>query len=114
MKRNILAILISAFLLSGCPLVDTVYGPHRTPHEEFIALYEYFVGKTIQLFRSGGWGQYLIQTIVLPNGNLEDKYDGRFWKNSGSCWVYYEYDPKTKIITSWRYEGSDADCIWQG
>ena len=41
----------------------------------------------------------------LPNGNFENEYSFR-----GTCRYIFEYDPPTRKIVAWRFEGSEQDC----
>lgn len=77
-----------------------------TPHQNFVLLIDDSVGKKIDDPRTN-WvdRRSLVQSKRLPNGNIENKYRWR-----GTCRYYYEFDPKTRIIVSWRYEGSKEDC----
>jgi len=41
----------------------------------------------------------------LANGNVENEY-----KYSGTCHFFYEYNPLTTIIVSWRFTGRKEHC----
>jgi hypothetical protein len=47
----------------------------------------------------------LLVSRKLSNGNIENEYRYR-----GTCRYFYEFDPSTKIILRWRFEGSESDC----
>lgn len=66
------------------------------------------VGKRISGGGHVNWviEKYLIDSKVLPNGNIENGYLFR-----GTCRYFFEYAPDTKVIVGWRFEGSEQDCI---
>ena len=53
------------------------------------------------------WGgeKYLVRAQTLPGGKVEREY-----RLYGECKYFFEIDPATKIVASWRYEGSEKDC----
>ena len=42
----------------------------------------------------------------LPNGNIENEY-----RYKRSCRSIFEFDPETRIIVNWRFEGPKTDCF---
>lgn len=78
-----------------------------TPHENFKAHMASNVGSLIDNPREPGVAldKYLLGSRILPNGNIENEYQDR-----GSCHYFFEFDPKTRIIIGWRFEGSERDC----
>ena len=93
---------INVFVISvqsGCYLVGSSH------HESFIKHYQWYVGKTIQSFRSSAGRPESVKQ--LTNGNIEEEYAVR----KGKCRFYYEYDPVTGIVVSWRFEGGEKECI---
>jgi len=41
----------------------------------------------------------------MTNGNIEYEYS----MHKG-CHYFFEVDPRTELITKWRFEGSENDC----
>jgi len=55
-----------------------------------------------------GYKDDLLESTLLPNGNLENKY---FWEHPlGTCTYVFEINPKTNIILAWRIEGNPEGC----
>lgn len=52
--------------------------------------------------------QDIIGQRLLPNGNAEVEFRTR----NKECKVFYEVEPKNKIITAWRFEGGVKECQW--
>jgi hypothetical protein len=79
-----------------------------TPHENFKSLMSHNVGSALDNPNVVGSTNpaYLMESKLLPNGNIENKYRGR-----DTCRIFFEFNPKTRIIVGWRYEGSDRDCV---
>lgn len=98
--RAILTIVILMIPLSSCH-------SFVTPHENFKSLMAHNIGSSIDKPNVAGSTQlqYLLKSRSLPNGNVENKYRGR-----GSCRIFFEFDPKTRIIINWHFEGSEQDC----
>jgi hypothetical protein len=88
-------------LLSGCGYTVA------SRHENFIDLLNSNIGKNINEIPSVHFpqGKNMIDSKVLPNGNIENKYNYK-----GTCRYYYVIDPKTHKIISARFEGKDEDC----
>lgn len=78
------------------------------PHENFKAHMQQNVGSSIDSPLEPGVAlpKYLLGSRDLPNGNIENKYMDR-----GACRYFFEYDPATRIIVDWRFEGSEKDCV---
>lgn len=78
-----------------------------TPHENFKAHMASNVGSPIDKPREPGiaLAKYFLGSRVLPNGNIENEYQDR-----GTCRYFFEFNPKTRIIVGWRFEGSERDC----
>jgi hypothetical protein len=81
-----------------------------TPHENFKTIMQRDVGSTTHdpyayRIRARDW---LLGTKSLPNGNIEEEFKaGRRL----SCRVYFEIDKLAGKIVSWRYEGTEQDCV---
>lgn len=105
MISRVLTLVLVTVLLSGCMVVD-YWGKTPSPHESFKNHYNWYVGKTIQFFRTGS-APPEGKAKRLPNGNLEDEY----WLYKGACRIYYEYNPETGIIVRWRFEGGEQNCV---
>lgn len=99
MKNTCSIALLILLLQSGC------FWNNRSPHESFINHYQWYVGKTIQFFRSSAGRPESVEK--LNNGNMEEGYAVR----KGKCRFYYEYNPATGIIVSWRFEGGEKECV---
>lgn len=105
MKRQ----LDTLSLLLVCPLILILSSCSTlTPHENFKAQREFNIGSSIDKPRVAGvaLAKYLVQSKSLPNGNIENEYLGR-----GSCRYFFEFDPGTRIIVDWRFEGTEEDCV---
>lgn len=78
-----------------------------TPHDNFVSLMNHNFGSSLDAPRVSGstHPKYLITTRSLPDGQAENEYRGR-----GTCKKFFQFDPKTRIITGFRFEGSDSDC----
>ena len=98
---NWLCLLVTAMLialtLSGCV-------GHPANHETFVNQSTYWVGKSIQDRRRNSG--HSLGVKQLPSGNMEEE-----WVWGSKCRKFFEYDPKTNIIVSWRFEGSTTECI---
>jgi len=87
--------------LSSC---SNLFGPD--PHENFKNKKASNIGCSIDKPRSPGVIlRKLLSSRMLPNGNIENEYHE--WR---SCRYFFEYDPETRIIVGWRFEGSEEDC----
>ena len=76
-----------------------------TPTEAFDAHYRWFVGRTIQDFRSTASPSK--RKKILPNGNAEEGWGiGRT-----GCVVYYEFRLSDGVIVAWRVEGQRDKCV---
>jgi hypothetical protein len=101
MKRvRFLAAFVTALTLASC--LSSV-----TPHQNFIDHGNHNIGSSIDDPRVVGSTNQknLLGSRTLPNGNVEHSYKWR-----GSCRKFFEYDPKTRIIVAFRWEGSEQDC----
>ncbi|MHB8474524.1 MAG: hypothetical protein ACYDC8_17065 [Gammaproteobacteria bacterium] len=65
----------------------------------------YNIGRNID-DPSTNWvrSENLVGSKYLPNGNIEYEYRDR-----GACRYFFEVNPKTRIIISWRLKGEE-DC----
>lgn len=91
-----------ALMLLSLPSCSSV-----TPHENFKEFLKANVGKSVDDPSSdvSRYPQLLIGRRVLQDGNIENGYRWR-----GVCRYFLEYDPKTRIIVGWRFEGNEQDC----
>ena len=91
-------LMFVAILLSGCGMSNW---PQQNFHESFASE----VGKTIEdpTSRVGRYPESVVARRQLPNGMEEIEY-----MYSHVCMVFFEVDPKTKMIVSWRYEKKEA------
>ncbi len=99
--RNILMVVFSMLLISGCAFFAA------SPHDNFIGHLNLQIGHNIDNvpYYQIPHKEDIIDSKVLPNGNIENKYLYR-----GTCRYHYEIDPKTRIIVGARFEGLDTDC----
>lgn len=96
---------MSRFLLLAAILASFSCG-NRSPHDNFISHMQHNINKNID-GESTNWvkSKYLIRTRTLSNGNKENQYQWR-----GSCIYFFEFNPDTRVIINWRFEGSKKDC----
>lgn len=101
MRRIILATFFMLQLL-GCLSYSL-----EAQHENFKRQFRNDVGKKSSNSNTNisRYPQLIIDSRKLSGGNIEKKLR---WH--GSCRVFYEIDPETKIILNWRFEGSKKDC----
>ena len=88
-------------------MLSCIIVPH--PHETFISHRNNEVGRKIEEVKSSTSVKGYTNSRFLPNGNVEYGFRAR-----GTCRVYYEVDPKTRIIVSWRWEGLRKHCTAGG
>ncbi len=100
MKISICAKSLSAgslvLLLSSC----------ISPHENFKDHMQVNVGRSIDDTRSWKRPDRLLGRKVLENGNIENEYE-----YTRTCRYFFEYDPETRIVVNWRFEGKESDCV---
>ena len=79
----------------------------KDPHEYFKDLMGMNVGASIDNrgLRGVVEPRILLESKHLPNGNMENKYQGR-----RTCRMFFEFEPETRVIVSWRFEGKTSDC----
>lgn len=97
-RMKFLSITLLVLQLSSC----------ISPHNNFKAHMSHTVGESIDDRRSWAYpdpDRYL-GSKVLKNGNIENEY-----KLQRTCRYFFEYDPETRIIVNWRFEGKEGDCI---
>lgn len=104
--------LLASIALFSVSMAGCACGPD---HEAFVAQENSTIGRPIY----SGWlkakpgDQGFLGRKLLPNGNVEigwiHGWGSRYRK--GECRVYYEYNPATNIVISWRFEGSETDCV---
>ncbi len=87
--------------MSGCYTLN--------PHENFKAHLYQTVGQSLDEIPSYQWPfeKDLIDSKVLPNGNIENKY--KHYREN--CFYIFEIDPKTRKIVGARFEGKETDCV---
>jgi hypothetical protein len=74
-------------------------------HENFVKNLQAEVGLNRAHQRGAEWDKYLMERVVLPNGNVAYKYD-----RGGTCRDILEVDPKTDVIVVVRWEGEARHC----
>ena len=104
--RRFLSVMLLAYLL-----LPALLSCDMTPtHEAFLSFHESDVGREMEEVYSGTYiVPYMLEGKILPNGNSEYGFARR-----GTCEVYYEVDPETRIIVAWRWQGLKEDCIHGG
>jgi len=94
------------FLLVG--FLGLLFSSCISPHENFKDHMRCTVGESIDDPRSWGYpypDRYL-GSKSLPNGNIENEY-----QYIRTCRYFFEYDPETRTIVNWRFEGKESDCV---
>lgn len=89
-------LLISICLaMNGCFVDYSQEGLHKN----FLLQYRLPIGHDIRNYYHS-----LPSGVLLKNGLIEtqEKLPRR------DCFVYYQYDPKTFIVKSWRWEGTEC------
>lgn len=91
--------------LSGCVLMTS-----DTPHQAFVGSYGWYVGKNVSTINHDfspkeGFKWFSRRTA---NGDIEIEIDNALANRQ--CKIFYTYNPHTKIIVSWRYEGANNQC----
>lgn len=99
--RKIKALLFGGLLM---PMVSSCAA--LSPHENFKGHMRGNVGKKID-GPSTLWVKpdRYVGTRQLSNGNTEKEY-----KLRGTCRYFFEFNPETRVIVGWRFEGSEKDC----
>lgn len=101
-------------VVAACFLVAALPACNIMPHSETNLAHEYFeyvmtskIGMNYDDPPSvtGINAEQLMSSNILSNGHLENGY--RF---SDACVYYFEINPDTRKILSWRYMGSEEDC----
>ena len=97
--------LIALVLVAFASLTACVAG---SAHQNFKNIMNLHVGKYADSPSVSGSRNpdTRIGLITLPNGNVEEAY-----RLNRTCHYYFEIDKTTGKIVSWRYEGSEQDCV---
>lgn len=100
--------IICKFSIIALLLITSTSCSSLTPHENFKSLMAHNVGSTIDDPNVIGstLPKHLMESKTLPSGNIENKYKGR-----RTCRKFFEFDPKTRVIVGWHFEGSEEDCV---
>ena len=83
-----------------------------TPHENFVVALNDDIGTSVEIepmLSLCSRGRKNIESRTLQNGNVEDRQIMRRGKRE--CVYYCEVDPKTRLVVSTRFEGSQDDCV---
>ena len=92
-------------MLASCGYYTDLYSVDRM-HKGFILLNQKRIGQSIDQYDEI-YGSGKIESRELPNGNIENTYayylDG--------CIKFYEFDPETRIIVNFRFEGPKHRCV---
>ena len=107
---GMIAALGLPLLLSGCVLMTSA-----TPHQAFVGKYGWFVGKHIAWIYAGfppksksqKYG-FNVSSKRTAHGNIEIEIHNPLANRQ--CKIFYTYNPQTKIVVSWRYEGTNNQC----
>ena len=94
--------------LFGLVMVSLIVSGCVSRHETFKEILRDNIGDNVDNIPPYALGRItaLIDSKVLPNGNIENKY-----KYGGTCIYFFEIDPKTRIIVGVRFEGKERDCV---
>ncbi len=103
--RHVVRLAMCVFLpasLASCAVSCT------EPHEMYKQSMSSNVGRSIEKVRMwlDNTPERLVGSRNLQNGNIENEYRYR-----RSCRTFFEFDPNTRIIVRWRFEGLKEDCI---
>ena len=97
---KIILAFASSFAIASCVFFA------MNPHENFKAHMQSNVGSSIDNSRTWAGPHFKpIKSKELKNGNTENEYEFR-----GTCHYFFEFNPETRIIEKWRFEGSEKDC----
>ena len=77
-----------------------------TPHENFKAHMTNDVGQSIDDPQTWARSDRYIASKTLQNGNIENEYKFR-----GTCRYFFEFNPESRLVVNWRFEGSVRDCV---
>ena len=104
--RHVVRLAMCVFLLASLASCAVGCGDR---HEVYKKNMSRNVGSTIDKPRFSGSAapQALVASRRLSNGNIENEY--RYF--IPGCRTFFEFDPKTRIIVNWRFEGRKEDCI---
>jgi hypothetical protein len=98
---------VARLILNGLLLACLSACSSLTPHENFRSHMSHNIGKDIDDPLTEGVNPHVfVGSKILPNGNIENEY-----RLYGSCRYFFEVDARTRKIVSWRFEGSEHDCI---
>jgi hypothetical protein len=102
---GILAALGLPLLLSACVLMTSA-----TPHQAFVENYGWYVGKHIGHVNDAFPPKYgfKVSSKRTANGDIEIEVFNPLANRQ--CKIFYTYNPQTKIVVSWRYEGTNNQC----
>ena len=96
---------MSIFILLHCFLIFP--GCAIDPHDNFVRGMQSQVGKKVGETDPGFLSENrLIEVRELENGNLEYQY-----AHYRECRYFFEVDPESDTILSFRFEGEEDDCI---
>lgn len=103
--RPLSTLVMCAMLITSCAIGIS------WPHENFKEIYGGNVGKNIDdpSVLAGGYPKEKVGSRNMVNGNMEISY--RLKNPWGVCYLFYEVDPKTRVIVDWRYEGANETCV---
>lgn len=102
--RFILLAFVFTMLVASCAIGS------GWPHENFKEIYGGKVGENADdpNLLAGGYPKKKVGSTYLPNGNIEVHYVmDNPW---GQCDIFYEVNSETRVIVSWRYQGSHEAC----
>ena len=92
--------ILALSIITSCSTIDW--------HENFKQTRNFNIGSSIDNPRVIGSAnpKYFLGSRRMGNGNIENEY-----KRRRTCRIFYEFDPETRIIENWRFEGKTTDCI---
>ena len=100
---------VSGMILSGWLLLPSLSSCSSVaPRENFVNEMNAQVGMCVDSPQSftARYREWRVSTRSLKNGHREETY-----RCCLNCTVFFEIDPKTRKIETWRFEGDERDCI---
>lgn len=100
--------MLRLMLLGSIFLIVVSCSGFYSPHENFKEIIGHNVGRSADDPRTlvVRYPELYADNKILSNGNTENRYQ---WIRS--CSYFLEIDKETNVIVSWRFEGSEDDCI---
>jgi hypothetical protein len=104
MLRPYLIPAVLTLFLAGCA-TGRAHQNFKDAMARNLGLHENDPAASINYYRRNVASRY-----ELPNGNTEVEYRAGRWSENDQCHAYFEIDKTSRVITRWRYEGSESAC----